>query len=314
VRAWVGLAAAGGLIAACGGPTAPITPPPTLPTPTPEPSYPVVAAAGDIACGVPLGGNSCRQADTALRVIDSAPDVVLPLGDLQYESGVYADFINVYDATWGRFREKTRPVPGNHEYLTPNAQGYFDYFDGLSAASGAAGDRDKGYYSFDLGDWHIIALNSNCGQVRGCERGSPQELWLRADLVTHHRPCTLAYWHHARFSSGPNGNHLQVEPLWMDLYDGGVDVVLNGHDHDYERFAPQTPQGLADEARGMREFVVGTGGRNLTRFVSEQPSSEARSDATFGILRLRLRPDTYEWEFVPIAGQTFADRGLGVCH
>lgn len=316
MRMRVRLAAAYGvLLAACGGGPAVTVPDPfPTPTPTPEPRYPVIVAAGDIACGISLGSSGCRQSDTALRVLEAEPDLILALGDLQYESGAYADFVNFYDASWGRFKDKTRPVPGNHEYVTPNAQGYFDYFNGLSAASGVAGDRDKGYYSFDLGDWHLIALNSNCPQVKGCGRGSPQELWLRADLAAHRRLCTLAYWHHPRFSSGTNGNHLQAESLWTDLYEAGADVVLNGHDHDYERFAAQTPLGVADPDRGIRQFVVGTGGRNLTRFVSDQPNSEVRDATSFGILRIRLRPNTYDWDFVPISGQTFTDRGVGVCH
>jgi hypothetical protein len=196
-----------------------------------------------------------------------------------------------------------------HDYLTPGARDYFQYF------GATAGELGKGYYSYDLGAWHIVVLNSLCWAAAGCAAGSPQESWLRADLAAHATECTLAYWHHPRFSSGLHGNLIPVQPFWQALYDNGADVVLNAHDHLYERFAPQDPNGAADSARGIREFIVGTGGRSHSRFgPAILSTSEVRNADTFGVLKLTLHATSYEWEFIPEAGKSFTDSGAAACH
>ncbi|MDP9364989.1 MAG: metallophosphoesterase, partial [Chloroflexota bacterium] len=218
------------------------------------------------------------------------------------------EFSDCYGPGWGRHKARTRPAAGNHDYDDGDGSGYFGYF------GGAAGDPDEGWYSYDLGSWHVVVLNSNCGEVGGCEAGSPQEQWLRSDLAAHPAACTLAYWHHPRFSSGEHGNAPTMEPIWQALYEAGADVALAGHDHDYERFAPQDPSGRADPARGLREFVVGTGGRSLRGFERPRPNSEVRDHASFGVLKLTLHQTAYDWAFVPVAGETIADAGTAACH
>jgi hypothetical protein len=275
----------------------------------------VVAAAGDIACDPdnPLfnGGQgaprACRMLATSDLLLAERFDAVLPLGDEQYNDGAASKFLLSYEPTWGRVKALTRPVVGNHEYLTPRARDYFRYF------GRAAGVEGKGYYSYDIGAWHVIALNANCGFVH-CVAGSPQERWLRADLAAHTNRCVLALWHQPFFSSGSQGDHDPAGPFWDALYEAHADVILNGHDHDYERFASQTPAGIADARRGMREFVVGTGGSSLIRFGTLMPNSEARDDKTFGILKLTLYPSSYDWEFVGVPGSTFTDSGSSACH
>jgi hypothetical protein len=302
------------VLAANGGSPAPTTV--TPPLRTAAVSYPKIVAAGDIACDPSSDSfndgagtsTSCRQGATSDLFVGKGFAAVLTLGDNQYEEGTLDAYEQSFDPSWGRVKALIRPVPGNHEYLTREASGYYDYF-GV-----AAGSASKGYYSFNVGRWHLIALNSNCGQAGGCERGSAQERWLRGDLAAHRRRCTLAYWHHPRFSSGEHGNDADYVAFWKALYRARADVVLNGHDHDYERFAPQTPFGVRDRARGIREFVVGTGGRNHNAFAQIRRNSVVRSDATFGVLRLTLRPRAYRWRFLPEAGKSFADSGRGRCH
>jgi hypothetical protein len=286
------------------------------PSPTSPPSSgdPVIAAAGDIACdpsdGSFNGGSgtasACRMKATSQLL--SGVDAVIVPGDIQYENGSLAKFRSSYDLSWGRYKSITRPVPGNHEYQTPGAAGYFDYF------GAAAGSRTKGYYSYDIGRWHIVALNSNCSQVGGCGVGSPQESWLRADLAAHPTSCTLAYWHHPRFSSGAHGSSTATDAFWRALHSYGAEVVITGHDHDYERFAPQSPSGAADAARGIRQFVVGTGGKSHYGFKTALPNSEVRNASTYGVLKLTLHPSSYDWRFVPEAGATFTDSGSSACH
>jgi Ca2+-binding RTX toxin-like protein len=278
---------------------------------------PVIAAAGDIACS-PSGAvtaTKCRQGPTSDLLASAGLSAVLPLGDLQYASGSYSSFTKSYAASWGRLKAITFPAAGNHEYLTSGGKGYYDYFDGAGAASGRAGDRDKGFYSFDVGTWHLIALNSSdhCTIV-ACGKGSPQETWLRADLAAHPTSCTLAYWHHPRFNSGHDGNASFMQTIFQDLYDANADVVLGGHAHDYERFAPQDPNGKLDNARGIRQFVVGTGGAFFTSIGSRLPNSEVRNNTTYGVLMLTLHPTSYDWQFVPEKGKTFSDSGTGSCH
>ena len=210
----------------------------------------VLVGAGDIAsCG-----SSGDEATAAL--LAGIDGTVFTLGDNVYDSGTAAEFATCYDPSWGRYRARTSPAPGNHDYVTANAAGYFGYF------GAAAGDPSTGYYAYDLGGWRVVAINSNCAAVGGCQAGSAQERWLRADLAAHPAACTLAYWHHPRFNSGEHGNSAEMQPIWQALYDAGAEVVLSGHDHHYERFAPQAPDGSSDPQRGIREFVVGTGGRS----------------------------------------------------
>jgi hypothetical protein len=261
----------------------------------------VLVGAGDIAdC------NSAGDEATA-ALLDGINGTVFTTGDNVYETGTATEFANCYNPSWGRHKARTRPSVGNHEYGTAGATGYFGYF------GSAAGEQGKGYYSYDLGAWHIVVLNSNCAQVGGCQAGSVQEQWLRADLAAHPAACTLAYWHHPRFSSGQHGNNSAMQPFWQALYDFGADVVLNGHDHTYERFAPQTPSGASDPQRGIRQFVVGTGGRSHYGFPNSPPNSEVRNGNTFGVLKLTLSSNTYNWQFVPVAGGTFTDSGTGTC-
>ena len=279
----------------------------------------VIAAVGDIACD-PTDGSfngglgtatRCRQKYTSDLLLDTALfptlDALLVLGDAQYEDGAYAKFAQSYDPSFGRVKGVTRPAPGNHEYATPNAAGYFQYF------GQAAGDPAKGYYSFGLGGWHLIALNSNCAQVGGCGKNSRQTRWLRNDLAAHPASCTLAYWHHPRFSSGPHGSDSTFKPFWQALYSANADVVLVGHDHDYERFAPQDANGARDSARGLRQFVVGTGGKTLYSFSSPVANSEVRA-SVFGVLKLTLRAGAYDWRFIAEGAETFTDSGSAACH
>jgi acid phosphatase type 7 len=277
--------------------------------------HPRIAAAGDIACdptspaynagrGTPT---ECRQLATSRLLGTRRHRAVLAVGDLQYADGAYDKFRVSYARSWGRVKAITKPVPGNHEYETTNGDGYFRYF------GKRAGSAGKGYYSFDVGSWHIVALNSNCGAVGGCHQGSPQERWLRRDLAANRTRCTLAYWHQPRFSSGVHGSDSTYVDFWKALYSANADVVLNGHDHDYERFAPQDPRGALDRARGIRQFVVGTGGRSLRSFPRVEPNSEARDATTFGVLELTLRPAAYVWRFLPAVG-SYTDRGSAGCH
>lgn len=276
----------------------------------------VIAAAGDIACD-PANGNfnngngteqSCRQKATSDLLINANLTAVLPLGDNQYEYGILSTFEQSYDPSWGRVKDISYPVAGNHEYYRDNAKGYYDYF------GERAGDRAKGYYSYNLGNWHLIALNSNCSNIGGCDENSPQMQWLKEDLEAHKNQCTLAYFHHPRFSSGKHGNHAQLDQIWKTLNQAGVEVVLSGHDHHYERFAPQDSEGNLDYGQGMRQFVLGMGGRSHYPVVKIQPNSEVQNSNTYGVLKLTLHSESYSWEFVPEIGETFSDRGSDLCH
>lgn len=275
---------------------------------------PVIVAAGDAVCGTgtPVG-TPCKHAAVASLISSLNPAAVLLLGDNQYENATLADYNTYYQPTWGAFKSITLPSAGNHEYNTSGAKGYYDYFNGVNVQTGQAGDRSKGYYSLNIGSWHVIALNSNCSAIGGCGAGSPQETWLRADLAANSSVCTLAYWHHPRFSSGEHGNNTTVQPLWQALYDAGADVVLGGHDHEYERFAPQTPAGVLDAARGVRQFVVGTGGKEKEAFFTIRANSELRRNTSFGVLQLTLRADSYDWQFMPIPGDPLVDSGSSTC-
>jgi len=251
-------------------------------------------AVGDIAfCG--------SSADDAVaKVASSLPGTIALLGDNAYPDGSAADYANCFDPPWHGLRGRLRPVPGNHDYQTLQAGGYFSYF------GAAAGTPGQGWYSYDLGGWHVVALNSECDSVGGCGPDSPQLAWLVADLAAHPATCALAYWHHPRFSSGPHGDDLQIDPLWRALAAAGADIVLTGHDHDYERFAP---------INGIRSFVVGTGGRSLYAWPGAPiPNSQVRANGTYGLLELQLGTGSYTWRFVRAAGGTFTDSGSGTCH
>ena len=282
---------------------------------SPPVTGPRIAAAGDIACDPASGSynggqgtaTECKQRATSDLLVAGDYAAVLTLGDNQYEDGAFDKYRASYDPSWGRMKTITKPAPGNHEYQTPSAAGYFQYF------GTAAGDPSKGYHSFNVGSWHLIALNSNCAPVGGCGAGSPQEQWLRADLNASSAACTLAYWHHPRFSSGEHGSDSTYTAFWQALYDANVDLVLAGHDHDYERFAPQNPSGGLDLTRGLRQFVVGTGGKNLRTFPTVRSNSEARDVTSHGVLELTLGASGYDWRFVPAVG-SFTDTGSASCH
>ena len=261
----------------------------------PSRAAPVIAAAGDIC------GSRTDCAPTAALLGRIKPTRVLTLGDNAYPDGSRSDYASYYAPNWGRFKAKTSPVPGNHDYHGSSAGGYFAYF-GRRAP--------RAYYSYNLRSWHLIALN---GEI-DVGAGSPQERWLRADLAANRRRCTLAYWHEPRFSSGTeHGSDTDFDRFWRDLYAAHAEIVLNGHEHNYERFAPQNPRGAADR-RGIREFVVGTGGSSHYDLGAPLPTSRVRNDTTFGVLKLTLRPRGYSWKFVPVAPGRFTDSGSGACH
>jgi acid phosphatase type 7 len=267
-----------------------------------------LVGAGDIAGCANLTG-----AEATAKLIDNIPGTVFAAGDLAYEKGTYEEFEDCYQPTWGRFRDRTKPSPGNHEYVGSVASGYFRYW-GMQA-----GDPEKGYYSFDLGPWHIISLNTNCGikALGGCDEGSPEEVWLKKDLAEHPKACIIAYGHHALFSSGFSSKHArhgELRSFWEDLYAAHADLVLAGHEHSYERFAPQDPDGHVDSEHGIRQITVGTGGRSHTFLGFAMPNSEVRNADTFGVLKLTLSPTKYKWEFIPEAGGQFHDSGEGTCH
>jgi acid phosphatase type 7 len=272
----------------------------------PDPRVEVLLAAGDIAeCD--FEGDEATAA-----ILAEYPDATIaPLGDLAYQEGTLAQFENCYDPSWGRFKDRTRPATGNHDHSTTDAQGYWDYF------GSRGGPFDQYYYSYDLGAWHVVVLNSDCWRVDGCELGDPQVQWLRQDLNQSPARCALAYWHRPPFSSGRYGdakNTEGVRPLWQAAYEEGVDLVLTAHEHSYERFVPLNAEGNRDDSRGVRLIVVGTGGGNLRQFANDPlPTTETRNDDTWGVLKLTLRPTSYDWEFLPVEGKSFTDSGSGTC-
>ncbi|MFJ5546884.1 DNRLRE domain-containing protein [Streptomyces sp. NPDC093225] len=278
------------------GPTP--TPTPTPTDTTPPTGDPVLVGAGDIA--------TAGSGDTATaKLLEGIPGTVFTVGDNAYPDGTASDFTTYYEPTWGRHKARTRPAPGNHDYHTSGASGYYGYFGSNAGPSG------RGYYSYDLGNWHVVALNSETGMAVG----SAQEQWLRADLAASTKPCTVAYWHKPRWtSSSSHAGDPSTGPLVQALYDNGAEVILTGHNHQYERFAPQNPSGQLDTGRGLRQFVAGMGGADLYGFGTIQPNSEARNNNTFGVLKLTLHANGYDWQFVPEAGKTYNDSGTGTCH
>ena len=290
----------GSTTATPSGSTGPTTPPTAGPSPLGDP---ILVGAGDIAsCN--LDGD-----EATARLIDGIDGAVFTAGDNAYESGSADEFKNCYDPTWGRFKDRTRPAAGNHDWLTRDAQGYRDYFG--AAAVNADG---KTWYSYDLGAWHIVVLDANCAQVGGCGADSDQGKWLAADLAARQTTCTMAIWHEPRFSSGDeHGTDPEVDPFWRALYAAGADVVVNGHDHDYERFAPQDPDGKADGRRGLREFVVGTGGASIRGFNAPVANSELRLAVGPGVIEFTLHPRSYDWRWIPASSQV-TDSGSAPCH
>jgi hypothetical protein len=284
------------------GATAPqlvITTGTTTTTTTPPPSGdPVLVGVGDIS-------NSGSGDSATAALLDNIPGTVFTTGDNVYNSGTATEFANYYDPTWGRHKARTRPSPGNHDYGTSGATGYYNYFGAQAGPSG------RGYYSYDLGNWHIVSLNSNISMAAG----SAQEQWLRSDLAASTKPCTAAYWHHPLFTSGANHSpSTATRPLFQALYDHNADVVLFGHNHQYERFAPQNPDGGLDNARGIRTFVAGMGGASHYGFGTIRANSEVRNSTAYGVLKLTLHSTSFDWQFVPVAGQTFTDSGTTACH
>jgi hypothetical protein len=270
------------------------------------------SGAGQTAAVTLVGAGDISRCDSTgdtatAKLLDSISGTVFTAGDNAYQEGTLWQFNNCYDPTWGRHKSRTKPTVGNHEYRTPGASGYFDYF------GAAAGDRGEGYYSYNRGAWHIIALNSMCAYVQGgCEPGSEMLTWLKNDLANHPSRCTLAYFHKPLFSSGYSRGNPVVKPLWDVLYNHHADVIVSGHDHVYERFARQTPSGALDE-QGIREFVVGTGGAELGGFNYTARHSQVRNANTYGVLKLTLNSASYSWKFVPVAGKTFTDSGTTSC-
>src|SRR5215217_4582933 len=263
---------------------------------------PVLVGAGDIA--------SCRSTgdEATADLLAGIRGTVATFGDNAYPRGTDADFAECYAPSWGKFKARTMPSPGNHEYKTAGASGYFGYF------GRAAGNPGEGYYSYDLGSWHVISLNSNCSYVGGCGPGSPEEQWLKADLAAHSNACTLAYWHHPRFSSGLHGDTSSVAAFWDDLYQAGAEVVLNGHDHVYEHFVPLNPSGQTDPAQGISQFTVGTGGAELTEFAGDNSLSDVQIAGANGVLVMELHRDGYNWQFVTTPNGETADKGSASCH
>jgi hypothetical protein len=299
---------AGTPLAPAGSPTeTPAGPSPSMnasPQPPRSSGAPVavLVGAGDIAdCA---SGGDEKTAD----LLDTLAGTVFTLGDNVYENGTADEFKRCYAPTWGRHRARTLPVPGNHDYNMPGASGYFGYF------GAAAGDPARGYYAYERGAWRVYVLNSNCAAIGGCDAGSRQERWLRDDLAANPRACVLAMWHHPLFSSGEHGSDPLTHDLWRALYTADADLVLNGHDHDYERFAPQTPSGRADPDQGIVEIVAGTGGRSHYDFPNIRANSVVRNNTTYGVLRLELSDGEWTYKFVPVAGGPFTDSGSGTCH
>jgi hypothetical protein len=296
----IGVAFIAGATVGCGSPS-PSSPSPTSTQPgfgsgTPGPPA-ILVGAGDIGvCGSPA------VAATA-QLIDRIAGIVFTTGDHAYPNGSAADFHDCYEPQWGRHRGRTRPTPGNHDYQTSGAAGYYTYF------GDNAGPFGLGYYSYTAGPWHVISLNSEVP----VGAGSAQLQWLRAELSTVRARCTMVYWHRPLFSSGPHGPAREMRDAWQVLYEFDADLVINGHEHLYERFAPQDPDGRVDPVRGIRQIIVGTGGAPLYTPITSAPNTEALG-VVYGVLKLTLSASGYQWEFIPIPGSSFSDSGMGLCH
>ena len=277
-------------------------PDPAAPVTAPVAGPATILAAGDIA--------TCNgTADEATARLLDRPGTIVAVGDLAYPEGSWTDFLECYGPSWGRYAARTRPVIGNHEYGSGSDDAFLAYFHGQGPVAG------RTWYAFDIGSWRAYLLDSDCAEIGGCGPTSPEGRWLAADLAAHPQACSIAFMHHPRFSSGHHGDDLAVKPLWQLLYAGHAEIVVSGHDHDYERFGLMTPDGRRAPGRGTREFVVGTGGAPLRPFIGAvRANSRASNDRTHGILELRLGAAGYTWRFIPVAGSTFTDRGSGTCH
>jgi acid phosphatase type 7 len=261
-----------------------------------------LVGAGDIA------GCDFKADRKTARLVGKIGGTVFTLGDSVYPDATRAQFRKCYDPTWGKYKDRTRPVVGNHEYDTSDAKPYFNYFRWRAG-------RPRGYYSYDRGAWHIVALNSNCEEVGGCDWKSAQGRWLRRDLTRHRARCTLAYFHHPLYSSGNDYDSSQVKPFWHLLYNHHADVILSGHAHRYERFARITPSGARSSARGIRQFIIGTGGApGASQKGPDEPRVQAKKVGAPGVLKLELGSDFYNWKFVPVVGRNYTDSGRARCH
>lgn len=267
----------------------------------------VLVGAGDIG---PCGPGNLANALATAALIDSISGTVFAAGDLGYPTGADGDFAKCYAASWGRHRARTLPVPGQHDYVFPGAAGYFNYW------GAAAGVPPVGYYSLNYGAWHIVVLNSECSNLRvgGCSAASPQDQWLQADLAANPTACTLALFHRPLYTSTSSHVTTAVRPVWQILYNAKADLVVNGSSHNYERFAPQDPNGNLDATNGLVEIVAGTAGAPHDSFTTTAVHSQVRNSSTYGVLKLTLHAASYDWQFVPIAGQTFTDSGTQACH
>jgi hypothetical protein len=260
-----------------------------------------LVGAGDI------GRCDDRSDRKTARLVGKIPGTVFTLGDHAYHDGTRSEFRDCYDPTWGKYKKRTRPTAGNHDYHTAGAKPYFNYFRWRAG-------RPRGYYSYDRGAWHIVALNSNCEEVGGCEWRSAQGRWLRRDLANHRARCTLAYFHHPLYASGRGEDSPEVKPFWHILYNHHADVILNGHAHRYERFARITPSGKRSSARGIRQFIVGTGGAEREfQQGPDEPRVQAKKTGAPGVLKLELGSGFYHWKFVPVAGRNYTDSGSARC-
>src|SRR5919108_2313221 len=312
-KPWLGsYVAAGAALTLLGGCFDERTPsqPPTAPVERPAFTTGVAGSAIDEGIVVLAGAGNIARCDgtgdeVTASVLDGIGGIVFTLGDNAFPAGTATDFTSCYENSWGRHRTRTRPAVGDVDYGTTGATGYYNYF------GASAGEAGKGYYSYDAGSWRVIVLNSAIDK----SVGSSQETWLRAELSANPRPCILAYWHHPLFWSGTTSHVREaIRPLWNALYEAGADLVLNGHNRNYERFARQRPDGTADPARGIRQFIIGTGGYDLgSAFGTPRTNSEVRSRAAFGVLKLSLGSDAYAWEFVPQPGSSFRDSGSERC-
>jgi hypothetical protein len=268
-------------------------------------THPVLLAAGDI-------GDCQRSGDEqTATLLDGLRGIVVPLGDNAYDAGTDAEYAACYAANWGRHKARTRPVAGNHDYDTPGATGYFNYF------GASAGNRADGFYTYPLGTWFVIVANTGWESPDSVKTGSRQDQWLRGQLASRTEQCVLVMMHHPRFTSASGRAWLRPElkPFWDAMYEYGVDLVLVGHDHTYQRFAPQNPDGVADEEFGIRQITVGTGGgETLYAFGPTVDNLQVRDNQTFGVVKVTLRPGAYDWQFLPVAGKTFTDSGSGNCH
>jgi hypothetical protein len=301
----VGAAILLALVAACNDQsTAPAPVPTDIPAPgvavepAAEPDLAAAASVTVIAAGDIASCSSAYRDEATAKLVSGISGTVLTLGDNAYPDGTTANF-RCYNASWGAFKSRTRPSPGNHEYHTSGAAPYYSYFGSRAGPSG------KGYYSFNLGSWHIVSLNSE-------KLTSAQESWLKSDLAANPRKCTLAFWHKPLFTSGRHAPYTAMRPLFKILYDRGADIVLSGHNHSYERFAPQTPYGNLNSSKGIVQFVVGTGGSAITGFPDIEPNSKRRYQG-HGVLKLTLNATSYSYSFVALSGSS-KDSGSGICH